>query len=69
MSRRGRHDVDALVARIAPDPGPGLTPLARELLMEIVSTTGEPLPPAGAFAGVLPEGRPAWWCWARSPRC
>lgn len=45
MSRPGRHDVDTLVARIAPDPGPGLTPLARELLTEIVSTAGEPLPP------------------------
>ncbi|WP_433212536.1 hypothetical protein [Microtetraspora malaysiensis] len=30
--------IDRLVERIAPDPGPGLTPLARELLDEITST-------------------------------
>ncbi|MGI5489364.1 hypothetical protein [Microtetraspora malaysiensis] len=30
--------IDRLVERIAPDPGPGMTPLARELLDEITST-------------------------------
>ncbi|GAA0925331.1 hypothetical protein [Nonomuraea longicatena] len=32
-----RNDIDSLVARIAPDPGPGHTPLAGELLNEITS--------------------------------
>ncbi|MFI6813383.1 hypothetical protein ACIBG7_13275 [Nonomuraea sp. NPDC050328] len=31
------HEIDRLVAGIAPDPGPGTTPLARELLDEITS--------------------------------
>ncbi|NUW37373.1 hypothetical protein HTZ77_39140 [Nonomuraea sp. SMC257] len=31
------HDIDRLVAGIAPDPGPGRTPIARELLEEITS--------------------------------
>ncbi|MGP4099653.1 hypothetical protein [Nonomuraea sp. KM90] len=35
------HDIDRLVAGIAPDPGPGRTPLAGELLEEITS-----LPPS-----------------------
>lgn len=38
------HDLRRLVAGIAPDPGPGLTPSAMELLDEIVS---EPLPAHG----------------------
>ncbi|TMR08580.1 hypothetical protein [Nonomuraea zeae] len=32
-----RNDIDRLVAGIAPDPGPGMTPLARELAAEITS--------------------------------
>lgn len=32
------HEIDRLVAGIAPDPGPGMTPIARELLEEITST-------------------------------
>ncbi|UBU08283.1 hypothetical protein [Nonomuraea gerenzanensis] len=31
------HEIDRLVAGIAPDPGPGMTPIARELLEEITS--------------------------------
>ncbi|MFI7639689.1 hypothetical protein [Nonomuraea sp. NPDC049400] len=31
------HEIDRLVAGIAPDPGPGTTPIARELLEEITS--------------------------------
>ncbi|GAA3679560.1 hypothetical protein GCM10022224_049740 [Nonomuraea antimicrobica] len=39
------HDLDRLVAGIAPDPGPGLTPLAGDLLEEI---TALPVPPPRA---------------------
>ncbi|MEV0387776.1 hypothetical protein [Nonomuraea sp. NPDC050643] len=39
------HDIDRLVAGIAPDPGPGMTPLARELMEEITE-----LPAAAAPA-------------------
>ncbi|WP_043626625.1 hypothetical protein [Nonomuraea candida] len=31
------HEIDRLVAGIAPDPGPGMTPLARELMEEITT--------------------------------
>ncbi|MEV4569510.1 hypothetical protein AB0K12_37590 [Nonomuraea sp. NPDC049419] len=31
------HEIDRLVAGIAPDPGPGLTPIGRELLDEVTS--------------------------------
>ncbi|WP_433519353.1 hypothetical protein ACQP2T_29770 [Nonomuraea sp. CA-143628] len=31
------HEIDRLVAGIAPDPGPGTTPIARELMEEITS--------------------------------
>ncbi|MEV6156785.1 hypothetical protein AB0L53_41210 [Nonomuraea sp. NPDC052129] len=33
------HEIDRLVAGIAPDPGPGTTPIARELLEEITSVS------------------------------
>jgi hypothetical protein len=33
-----KTDIDRLVAQIAPEPGPGLTPGARELLTEITAT-------------------------------
>ncbi|GAB2942959.1 hypothetical protein ACFMQL_35030 [Nonomuraea fastidiosa] len=31
------HEIDRLVAGIAPDPGPGMTPISRELLEEVTS--------------------------------
>ncbi|MFI6992783.1 hypothetical protein [Nonomuraea wenchangensis] len=31
------HDLDRLVASLAPDPGPGMTPIAKELLEEITA--------------------------------
>jgi hypothetical protein len=40
-----KQDIDRLIAEIAPDPGPGLTDGARELLTEI---TALPVPAAGA---------------------
>ncbi|MFB9722913.1 hypothetical protein [Planobispora longispora] len=36
------HDVDRLVAGIAPDPGPGMTPGARELFDEITAVAPAP---------------------------
>ncbi|MGV9323832.1 hypothetical protein [Streptosporangium sandarakinum] len=49
-------DIDRLVAGIAPDPGPGMTPGARELLDEI---TAMPVPAAGGLRRWLtvPHGR------------
>ncbi|MFC4590695.1 hypothetical protein [Sphaerisporangium corydalis] len=46
-----KHDIDRLVSSIAPAPGPGLTPGARELLNEIVSAASpiSPTPPAARF--------------------
>jgi hypothetical protein len=36
-----KPDIDRLVAEIAPDPGPGMTPGARELLDEIATASAE----------------------------
>ncbi|WP_186403957.1 hypothetical protein [[Actinomadura] parvosata] len=47
------HEIDRLVAGIAPDPGPGTTPLARELFEEI---TAAPVP---AVATPTPAAAPA----------
>ncbi|MEW9552419.1 hypothetical protein [Nonomuraea sp. NPDC050783] len=45
------HEIDRLVAGIAPDPGPGTTPIARELLEEIISfPVPERRPRRGRFA-------------------
>ncbi|MBG0814825.1 hypothetical protein [Planomonospora sp. ID82291] len=44
------HDVDRLVAGIAPDPGPGMTPGARELFEEITAA-------APALAPAVPARR------------
>ncbi|ETK31105.1 hypothetical protein [Microbispora sp. ATCC PTA-5024] len=38
-----KADIDGLVARIAPDPGPGMTPGGRELLDEITAVRAEPV--------------------------
>ncbi|GAA2884172.1 hypothetical protein [Nonomuraea rubra] len=46
------HEIDRLVAGIAPDPGPGATPIARELLEEITSV---PVPEPRR------RGRPRRW--------
>ncbi|MFF0307071.1 hypothetical protein ACFYSC_06570 [Streptosporangium sp. NPDC004379] len=46
-------DIDRLVAGIAPDPGPGMTPGARELLDEI---TAMPVPAAGGLRRRLSTG-------------
>ncbi|WP_067180648.1 hypothetical protein [Microtetraspora niveoalba] len=51
--------IDRLVGRIAPDPGPGMTPLARELLDEITSA------PAAA---VRPRGWRSSLTWSRRVR-
>ncbi|WP_187414582.1 hypothetical protein [Nonomuraea sp. PA05] len=50
------HKIDRLVAGIAPDPGPGTTPIARELLEEIVSV---PVPERRRRWQALP--RPRRW--------
>ncbi|GAA2208331.1 hypothetical protein GCM10009850_037890 [Nonomuraea monospora] len=50
------HEIDRLVAGIAPDPGPGTTPIARELLEEIVSV---PVPERRRRWQALP--RPRRW--------
>ncbi|MFD9947378.1 hypothetical protein ACFWYW_21835 [Nonomuraea sp. NPDC059023] len=41
------NGIDRLVAGIAPDPGPGASPLAAELMEEI---TAQPVPPRPAFS-------------------
>ncbi|MEV4752955.1 hypothetical protein AB0K21_41980 [Streptosporangium sp. NPDC049248] len=46
------HEIDRLVAGIAPDPGPGTTPIARELLEEITSVP-------------IPERRRSWFALPR----
>ena len=59
-----RHDIDRLVAGIAPDAGPGTTPLARELMEEITSIPVKPrrrrrwmaVPVLAALAAVLTFG-------------
>ncbi|MCT9930854.1 hypothetical protein N5079_11555 [Planotetraspora sp. A-T 1434] len=48
-----RDDLYRLVARIAPDPGPGLTPIARELLEEIVSAPAPRNPLMSRLKGFL----------------
>ncbi|MDH2429437.1 hypothetical protein [Sphaerisporangium sp. TRM90804] len=60
-------DLDRLVASIAPRPGPGMTPGARELLREITDTVArEPeAPPVAAparrrIAGLVSHGRRGW---------
>lgn len=50
------HEIDRLVAGIAPDPGPGTTPIARELLEEITSV---PVPERRGSRFALP--RPRRW--------
>lgn len=47
-------ELHRLVARIAPDPGPGLTPLARELLDEITATSRPPVRPARSRWRLVP---------------
>ncbi|MFI7231500.1 hypothetical protein ACIBO5_50580 [Nonomuraea angiospora] len=49
------HEIDRLVAGIAPDPGPGMTPIARELLEEITSVP-------------VPERRRSWFALPRPRR-
>ncbi|GAA3568616.1 hypothetical protein GCM10022419_056760 [Nonomuraea rosea] len=58
------NDIDRLVAGIAPDPGPGMTPLAAELLEEIISA------PVAAAEAVPNRGRTAAARrrWPASPR-
>jgi hypothetical protein len=41
-----KPDIDRMVAEIAPDPGPGMTLGARELLEKIAATSAEPAPAA-----------------------
>ncbi|GGK70521.1 hypothetical protein Ppa06_35980 [Planomonospora parontospora subsp. parontospora] len=55
------HDVDRLVAGIAPDPGPGMTPGAMELFEEI---TTAPAAAPGRPAGLLRSGIPRRRRWA-----
>ncbi|NUW43255.1 hypothetical protein [Nonomuraea rhodomycinica] len=52
------HEIDRLVAGIAPDPGPGSTPIARELLEEITSV---PVPERRRRRGWLAVPRPRRW--------
>ncbi|MCK2213400.1 hypothetical protein MF672_006270 [Actinomadura sp. ATCC 31491] len=52
------HEIDRLVAGIAPDPGPGMTPIARELLEEITSV---PVPERRRRRGWLAVPRPRRW--------
>ncbi|MEW1844004.1 hypothetical protein AB0392_39170 [Nonomuraea angiospora] len=49
------HEIDRLVAGIAPDPGPGTTPIARELFEEITSVP-------------VPERRRSWFALSRPRR-
>ncbi|NJP90945.1 hypothetical protein HCN51_16005 [Nonomuraea sp. FMUSA5-5] len=49
------HEIDRLVAGIAPDPGPGTTPLARELFEEV---TAVPVPAVATPAA--PRRRRRW---------
>ncbi|MET7328875.1 hypothetical protein [Nonomuraea sp. NPDC005650] len=51
------HEIDRMVAGIAPDPGPGTTPIARELMEEITSV---PAP--------VPEPRRRSWLAFPRPR-
>ncbi|TMR13595.1 hypothetical protein ETD86_30370 [Nonomuraea turkmeniaca] len=48
-----QRTIDRLVADIAPDPGPGMTPLARELFEEITT--------ASAVMSARPRGRRRRW--------
>ncbi|MFG1947281.1 hypothetical protein [Nonomuraea sp. NPDC048826] len=52
------HEIDRLVAGIAPDPGPGMTPIARELLEEITSV---PVPAPARRRRWLALPRPRRW--------
>ncbi|MEV0198431.1 hypothetical protein [Nonomuraea sp. NPDC050691] len=52
------HEIDRLVAGIAPDPGPGTTPIARELLEEITSV---PVPERRRLRSWLAVPRPRRW--------
>ncbi|SEL42538.1 hypothetical protein [Nonomuraea pusilla] len=52
------HEIDRLVAGIAPDPGPGTTPIARELLEEITSVPVAERPHRRTWLALL---RPPRW--------
>ncbi|GAA2356652.1 hypothetical protein [Nonomuraea africana] len=53
------HDLDRIVAALAPDPGPGLVPGAHDLMREIMDTSPEPtVQPAVASSGR--RGRMGW---------